>query len=184
MGQLWSTLETQEKESYQQKAAQERERVAKELDAWKAAGGVLEQPAFGGAGGGGDPNALVFPVARIRKICKLDEDVKGISKEALALITKCAELATAKLGREVVRVAQLQNRRKLLPDDVAQVCQTREQFLFLKDDIKDLVREQLQEQKEASESDKAGGKKPKAAEVANSAAAAGSKLLTAYFGGK
>jgi DNA-directed RNA polymerase I subunit RPA43 len=183
MGQLWSTLETQEKESYQQKAAQERERVAKELEAWKAAGGVLEQPAFGA--GSGDPNALVFPVARIRKICKLDEDVKGISKEGLALITKCAELATAKLGREVVRVAQLQNRRKLLPDDVAQVCQTREQFLFLKDDIKDLVREQLQEQKDAaSESDKAGGKRPKAAEVANSAAAAGSKLLTAYFGGK
>jgi DNA-directed RNA polymerase I subunit RPA43 len=34
-------------------------------------------------------------------------------------------------------VAQLQNRRKLLPDDIAQVCSTREQFLFLREDVKD-----------------------------------------------
>ena len=43
--------------------------------------------------------------------------------------------AFTKLGLESVRVARLQNRRKLLPDDVAHVCSHREQFLFLKDDL-------------------------------------------------
>lgn len=90
-----------------------------------------------------DLTTLIFPLARLRKITKLDPDVKGVSKEGLLLITKCAEMVTAKLGQESVKVAQLQNRRKLLPEDVAQVCATREQFLFLREDVKDLLREQL-----------------------------------------
>ena len=97
------------------------------------------------------------------------------------MITKCCELATAKLGKETVRVAQLQNRRKLLPEDVAQVCSSREQFLFLNDDIKDLMREQIKENKVADE-----GKaiKPNAADLAKETAAQGSKPLTSYFASK
>jgi DNA-directed RNA polymerase I subunit RPA43 len=167
MGQMWSSLPTEEKESYQEKAAQERERVSRELEAWKAAGGVLETD------NNGDGSLLIYPLGRIRKICKLDPEVRGMSKEALLLITKCAELATSKLGQETVRVAQLQNRRKLLPEDVAQVCSHREQFLFLKDDVKDLVKDMLPKQD------------PKAAQKGDAgreAAAAGSKPLTSYFG--
>lgn len=127
--------------------------------------------------GSDSKDGLVFPVARIRKICKLDPEVRGLSKEALLLVTKCAELATAKLGTEAVRVARLQNRRKLLPEDVAHVCAHREQFLFLKDDVKDLVRTMA----EALSSD---GKAPgaKKGDAARDAAAVGSKPLTAYFG--
>ena len=87
-------------------------------------------------------DGLTFPVARIRKICKLDDEVNGISKEAAVLLTKCVELVTIQLGQECVKVARMQNRRKLLPDDVAQVCSTREQFHFLREDVKDLLREQ------------------------------------------
>ena len=101
-----------------------------------------------------DLNTLIFPLARLRKITKLDPDVKGVSKEALLLITKCAEMVTAKLGQESVKVAQLQNRRKLLPEDVAQVCATREQFLFLREDVKDLLREQLLDNKRIVEKKK------------------------------
>jgi histone H3/H4 len=173
MGQMWSSLPTEEKESYQQRAAQERERIAKELEAWKAAGGVLETD-NGGDGSQKDPSALIFPLGRIRKICKLDPEVRGMSKEALLLITKCAELATSKLGQETVRVAQLQNRRKLLPEDIANVCSNREQFLFLKDDVKDLVKDQV-----VSKHDP---KAPQKGDAVREAAAAGSKPLTSYFG--
>jgi histone H3/H4 len=173
MGQLWGALSAKEKKVYQDKAAKERERVSKELEEWKAAGGIVEAEKKGGAA---DPLALDFPVARIRKICKLDPEVRGLSKEALMLVTKCAELSLQKLGAESVRVAQLQNRRKLLPDDVANVCAHREQFLFLKDDVKDLLRNMEQASTENYNSNN------KKVDGARQAAAAGSKPLTSYFG--
>ena len=108
LGQLWKSLKNEEKAVYQKQAAQERERVSREMEEWLAAGGSLNDVSDivgGNATGLKDPSALVFPMARIRKICKLDPEVRGMSKEALLLITKCAELATGKLGKESVRVA-------------------------------------------------------------------------------
>jgi histone H3/H4 len=151
-------------------AAKERERVSKDLEDYKSAGGVMEEATK-------DQSALVFPISRIRNIAKLDGEVKGMSKEAILLITKCAELQLAKLGQESVRVARLQNRRKLLPEDVAQVCASREQFLFLKEDVKDLLREQ----KEDNYNTAATSGKPKASDVAKESAAEGAKPLTSYF---
>ena len=179
MGQMWSNLPADEKETYQERAAKERDRVAKELEEWKAAGGVLEDEAIGGEGlQTKDLSNLVFPLGRIRKICKLDPEVRGVSKEALLLITKCAELATAKLGEESVRVAQLQNRRKLLPEDVAHVCSHREQFLFLKDDVKDLVKDMVSKQEPKTVT------AAKKGDAAREVAAVGSKPLTSYFAAK
>ena len=164
MGQMWSALSEEDRVVYQEQSAKERERVAQEVARYKLEGIDINAPKpF-------DPNSLIFPVARIRKICKLDQEVNGISKEAAMLITKCAELALIKLGQECVKVAQLQNRRKLMPEDVAQVCDSREQFLFLREDVKDLVRDQ-----------KKGAEKPK---QAPSAAAANTKPMTAFFGAK
>jgi hypothetical protein len=90
-------------------------------------------------------------------------------------------------GVETVRVAQIQNRRKLLPEDVAQVCQSREPFYFLREDILDLAREQKHAQTAAA----AGAAKSAAADgnnnnnikhnANNSKAAIGTKPLTAYF---
>eukprot|EP00546_Thalassionema_frauenfeldii_P014820 CAMPEP_0178907442 /NCGR_PEP_ID=MMETSP0786-20121207/7375_1 /TAXON_ID=186022 /ORGANISM="Thalassionema frauenfeldii, Strain CCMP 1798" /LENGTH=331 /DNA_ID=CAMNT_0020579245 /DNA_START=57 /DNA_END=1052 /DNA_ORIENTATION=- len=162
LGQLWQTLSEEDRAVYQEKAAEERERVAQELAKYNLDGIEIPKPTT-------DPNSLIFPVARIRKICKLDQDVSNLSKEATMLITKCAELATIHLGLESMKVAQLQNRRKLLPEDVAQVCATREQFLFLREDVKDLVREQ----KVANQSNKASGGSSSLA-----AAATNSKPLT------
>lgn len=173
LGQMWGAMSPEEKKVYQEKAAKERERVSQELEAWKAAGGKLDIETKGGPK---DPLALDFPVARIRKICKLDPEVRGLSKEGLVMVTKCAEMFLQKLGTESVRVAQLQNRRKLLPEDVAQVCSHREQFLFLKDDVKDLLKDM---EATASDDKRTGAQK---VDAARQAAAAGSKPLTSYFG--
>ena len=99
---------------------EERERVARDLADWKAATGLDKLPPLE-SNTASDPDSITttLPVARIRKICKLDPEVKGFCKEAILLIIKCAELATIKLGKETVTVAQLQNRRKLLPEHVA-----------------------------------------------------------------
>lgn len=150
IGQLWSTLSPEDKKIYQEKATAEREQVTKDLEAWIAAGGVIDDPMNNTTAEQQthkwDPNTLIFPAARIRKICKLDPDVKNLSKEALLLVCKATELALSQLGRESVKVAQIQNRRKLIPDDVAQVCATREPFLFLREDIQDLARAAAQQQ--------------------------------------
>jgi DNA-directed RNA polymerase I subunit RPA43 len=142
LGQIWGAMSDDEKLPYQQTAAAEREQVLAAMEAWKAAGGVVDDPDSSHAKAAAE-GALDYPVARIRKICKLDPDVKGLSKEALLMVTKAAELLTAKLGKECVKSAAIQNRRKLLPDDVAQVCSAREQFLFLREDIQDLHKQQV-----------------------------------------
>ena len=88
-------------------------------------------------------NSLIFPVARISKIAKLDPDVNAISKEAMQLIVKSAELFLSKAGKETVKIASMHNRRTLSSDDIKHVCQHRNEFIFLKDDIKDITKELL-----------------------------------------
>jgi histone H3/H4 len=180
LGQLWATLSPEEKQVYQNKAAEERERLAKEIQAWKDAGGVVPEPSSASLRASTD--SLIFPAARIRKIAKLDPEVKGLSKEALQLVCKASELFCSKLGKESVQTAQMQNRRKLLPDDVAQVCATREAFLFLRDDVRDLV----QAQAVAAETTSAAAATTTTTKktTTGSSATTGSKPLTSYFAPK
>jgi len=174
LGQLWATLSDEEKQVYHQKAAAERTKVQAELQALQAAG-LVPEPATASSAPL-DPNALVFPVARVRKIAKLDPEIRGLSKEGLMAITKAAECVLAKLGRESVTVANMQNRRKLLPEDIVMVCQTRPAFSFLKDDLQDLVAQQQEEHVKSTKSASgAGGTKRK--DDANSQ----SNKLTTYF---
>ncbi|KAG7353151.1 HMG high mobility group box-containing protein [Nitzschia inconspicua] len=196
LGQQWAQIAQQEKEVYQQKAAKEREQVAAQLEEYNKAlqkAGLQVEDLIDYDGktkknnGPKDPLEMVFPVARIRKIAKLDPEVKNLSKEALQLVVKCAELFTAKLGQETTGVARMQNRRTLLPQDVAHVCRHRDPFLFLKDDIQDLVVAQQQHAKDQQQEDENAegattSKAPSKKDALREAAASGSKPLTAYFG--
>lgn len=182
-----------DKRPYEERAAKEREEVAAQVEAYRKA---LEDAGIrldeimadenGSTIGPKDPLDLVLPVGRIRKIVKLDPEVKNMSKEALHLVVKCTELFTAKLGQETTGVARMQNRRTLLPQDVAHVCRHRDPFLFLKDDIRDLLvaqqesKEQQKQQQEEKEHNEL--KQLSKQEAAKESAAAGSKPLTAYFG--
>jgi len=172
LGHAWGSLGDEERAKYQLLAAEERARVAKELEEYKALYGDI---AIEDGPGSGKNDGLVMPVARIRKICKLDPQVRGISKEATLLVTKCTELCLEKLGKETVKVARLSNRRKLLPEDVAQVCSSREQYLFLREDLKDILQQQVLEAAQKKESQQKS--------AAAGALGSNSKPLTAYFGG-
>uniref|UniRef100_A0A7R9ZLX8 HMG box domain-containing protein n=1 Tax=Craspedostauros australis TaxID=1486917 RepID=A0A7R9ZLX8_9STRA len=126
------------------------------------------------------PQATVeYPVARVKRICKLDPDVRGLSKEALFLVSKCAELFTVQLGSEAVKVARMQNRRTIASDDLATVCATREPYQFLKDDVRDLIREQRERAQAQAQS------KRKASEMdAANAGADVKNTIKSYFGSK
>jgi histone H3/H4 len=159
-GALWAALEQDQKDVYEDQAAQERKLYLKDKQRLINAGCWPESSSNdvsgGGAAGAGeyDEEAILFPVGRIRKICKLDSDVKGMSKEATLLVAKATELFAVKLGSEVVTMAQMSNRRKLLPDDVVEVCSLRERFMFLKDDLVDLRNEQKEIEKKEKENEK------------------------------
>jgi DNA-directed RNA polymerase I subunit RPA43 len=172
---------------YETKAAEERLRVSRDMKRLVDAG--LWPESSGGNSGtnadgetNNDDDAILFPVARIRKICKLDPDVKGISKESALLITKATELFCAKLGKECVIMAQMQNRRKLLPEDVVEVCSMKEAFMFLRSDLIDLRKAQIEEThlKEKEIGKEHGGSGGDAA--AEEGGTAKSNTLDSYFG--
>ena len=144
IGQKWGALGEEEKSKYHARAAEEKGRL-KEAGLLLLPGRSSEEANQAGSA----VADLQFPVGRIKKICRLDPDVKGISREASLLIAKCAEQFTNGLGQEVFKVAHLLNRCKLLSQDVADVCSTRENFLFLREDMADLLREQKKAAKEA-----------------------------------
>ena len=197
IGAKWQSISDKEKDRFKAMAAAEKEGVVAALAAYQERFGDalrrLEQQEDTNAASSMETDDLVFPVARIRKIAKLDPEVKSLSKEALQLVVKSAELVLAKLGRESTKVARIQNRRTLLPDDVAQVCSHQEAFRFLKDDIRDLTKvlaaqkEQTKHHHKAVVSADAGAGAASATtvtkkEAARVAAAMGSKPLTSYFG--
>lgn len=174
LGQLWNALPEEERKVYQEKAAEERTRVQAELKALQDAGVLPDTATAASAGTNNtDPTALVFPLGRVRKICKLDPDVRVLQPAAISLITKAAEMFLVKFGQEAVNVASVQNRRKLLPEDLAMVSQNKEAFHFLKDDLQDLVAQQAAQQQYQSAT--AAGSKRKAE------APSQSNKLTSYF---
>lgn len=178
IGAKWQTLNDTEKDKFKQLALQEKEATAKALQEYQEKYGSLLESTATSNSNSADSNDLVFPVARIRKIAKLDPEVKTLSKEALQLVVKSAELALAKLGHESVKVARLENRRTLMASDVAHVCSHREAFRFLKDDIKDLTKALLEQKNANHEADNTKSSKNQAM----AEAASGTKPLTSYFG--
>eukprot|EP00536_Pseudo-nitzschia_multiseries_P007044 jgi/Psemu1/286854/fgenesh1_pg.157_\ len=196
IGARWKSIPQSEKERFQALAAREKEVARSELEAYRALyGDQALDDAHAHADNNDDHEGdLVFPVARIRKIAKLDPEVKTLSKEALQLVVKSTEMALAKLGAECVKVARIQNRRTLLPEDVAHVCAHRDVFGFLRDDIKDLalaLAERKNNDGSSSSSSAAAGASGSGSgsggsnnknEKARREAATGSKPLTSYFG--
>jgi DNA-directed RNA polymerase I subunit RPA43 len=168
-------LSREEKEVYQLKAAEEREEVSKALQQLKESGQLnLDVGGVDGDNKEGE-HGLVLPVARVRKICRLDPEVRGISKEATLLVAKAAEMFTHKLAKETMVIAQMQNRRKCFPEDVVEVCSLKDPYQFLRDDIKDLFREQkaLEKKNAPTSKDKVESKHP---------SVQGTKSITSYFG--
>ncbi len=185
MGQLWKDLDPDAKQVYMDKSLLEKERYLEDqrLFLEQNPGANTSNSNDANANGIGDPMSLVYPVARIRKISRLDPEVKGMSKEATFVITKAAELFTERFGNETNSMAQMQKRRKILNQDLVDVVNLKEPFFFLKEDLLDLVKLQ---QKQASEDSKSGKGKKSGSVLSEKAAkaVANTRPLTSFFKSK
>eukprot|EP01134_Creolimax_fragrantissima_P001915 CFRG1915T1 len=92
-----------------------------------------------------DFKTAILPLARIKKIMKLDEDVKMISAEALILFSKALEIFIRELGMRSWGHTEENKRRTLQRNDIAMAVSRNDTFDFLidivpRDDIKSTKR--------------------------------------------
>ncbi|XP_065076369.1 nuclear transcription factor Y subunit gamma [Ochlerotatus camptorhynchus] len=80
-----------------------------------------------------EPGNQVLPLARIKKIMKLDEDVKMISAEAPLLFAKAAEIFIQELTLRAWLHTEDNKRRTLQRSDIAMAIAKYDQFDFLID---------------------------------------------------
>ena len=125
LSEKWRALDDAGKQKYVDIAAADKERYEREKkDAPEPAPKKPTAPI--------DPYETVIPVARVKKICKLDPDVKSVSKEATAVISKAAELFIAQLARETHLAAS--GKKMIRASDVANCVHERPNFAFLRVD--------------------------------------------------
>lgn len=88
-----------------------------------------------------DFKTVILPLARIKKIMKLDDDVKMISAEALILFSKALEIFIRELSMRAWAHTEENKRRTLQRNDIAMAVSRNDTFDFLidivpRDDIK------------------------------------------------
>lgn len=98
--------------------------------------------------GPNDFKSQELPLARIKKIMKLDEDVKMISAEAPVLFAKAAELFITELSLRAWVHTEDNKRRTLQRNDIAMAITKYDQFDFLIDIV---PREELKPPKRSDE---------------------------------
>lgn len=152
IGELWSNLSNDEKEVYHAKARAEKEQYEKHYNALLNAGispssSKNDSKNKTSSKNNINDNDFVFPVSRIRKICRLDPDVKGMSKESTVLITKAAEYFLEKMASDTWSMTKMHQKRTIHAQDVLDICSLKEMFFFLREDIKDLIQEQKDDKK-------------------------------------
>jgi histone H3/H4 len=180
IGAKWKELDEESKVVYVEQANKAKEAYLKQLALFKKHHPNAVQDSESKKKSG-DELELTFPLARIRKIARLDPEVNGISKEAATLLTYAAELFTEKMGQEAFSMAQIQKRRKLILQDVVDVTSMKDKFHFLKEDMNDFVK-----QYKAKELEENGGngnlvKKQKVMSEKALSAVSNTKPLTSFF---
>ena len=120
----WRELRHEQKQPFIDSADKDKARYAEQLKvaaAESAALGEAEGPEADAARAARDEaasNETIFPLARIKKVMKLDPDVKNMSAEAVKLMAKAAELFVGHLGSLTAAVAEGQHRRTVKEEDL------------------------------------------------------------------
>ena len=157
IGELWSALSIEEKEGYHEKAKKEKEVYKKHYNALIKAGvspsSIMSSnsPQTTSNSEQKNENDMIFPLSRIRKICRLDPEVKGMSKESTILVTKALECFLGRMANDAWSMAKMHQKRTIHAQDVLDTCSLKETFFFLRDDIKDLIHEQKEDKKRKRE---------------------------------
>lgn len=78
---------------------------------------------------------LIFPLARVRKVVKMDPEVRNVSKEGAVALTKASELFLAYLAERSRAYASLRGGRSIQLDDLLQAIHSQQDLSFLTDDF-------------------------------------------------
>ena len=122
LGQRWKALDGDAKARYNEMAAADKRRYDAEK---KERGGDVPKPAKKDA----EPHETIIPVARVKKICRADPEVRSMAKEATVVMAKAAEIFVQNLAVATHAVAST---RTLRADHVAQAVRDRPDFAFLR----------------------------------------------------
>lgn len=108
---------------------------------------------------------LIFPLARIKRIVKYDEEVKAVNKDALLLITKATELFVGRMAVKTASTTAQRGGRTIKLNDVLQTIHTNDFMDFLQMDFpKPMIEKKANK---ASSDSNSASSKAKAAPVAN-----------------
>eukprot|EP00741_Cyanophora_paradoxa_P003276 tig00000691_g3184.t1 len=82
-----------------------------------------------------DEKKATLPLARIKRIMKMDGDVKQVSQEAYALVGKATELFLERFARAAFENTQSEKRKTIAYKDLSQVVKQTDEMEFLFDII-------------------------------------------------
>ena len=101
----WRELDETERSRYATLASDDKERYQREFKE-QLAQGISEAELKGISSVNKELSVFetVIPIGRVRRTCKLDPDVKNISKEATVLVAKATEFFLAKIAEESFKV--------------------------------------------------------------------------------
>ena len=166
MGQMWKSADPASVEPYRAQAEADKSRYEAEKAAQEAEFGVLDKTKSSAADQIGD-GETVFPLARVKKMCLLDPEVKRMSRDAVALTAKATEFFLEYIALESGKISQLYSKKQVRLSDLADTIHHRQSLVWLREDFP--VEQMYAKHNNAD--------KAKPAEVATGAGA-----ITSFFG--
>ena len=157
MSEEFKSLSAEKRAELSEKCDKDKERFKNELLAKGVDPSQVIAKPRGGAGGGGggrQPGAAAatvrrasstgpeelglveFPLSKIKKIMKLDPEVKQVGGDAIVSMARCAELFLASLANKSLEVAQDRGTKTISLVDVIHAVQGHECFEFLRLDLR------------------------------------------------
>ena len=138
LGKMWGELGDADKAQFTDKASTAKALYVEKIKEWKkemaefvAKGGVPTSTNVDNS----DPRLPVMPLARIKKIMKMDPDVHNMSKEALFLMTKMTDLFLEHLGEASIKQAHGQKRKSVRVEDINSAIRATSSARFLEADF-------------------------------------------------
>mmetsp|Transcript_298 Transcript_298/g.355 ORF Transcript_298/g.355 Transcript_298/m.355 type:complete len:350 (+) Transcript_298:125-1174(+) len=136
LGEKYRGISIEEKERLEGLAKAEKERYNREIQAAKANDLLSGEDLHSSSSSSGAATTeLSLPLGRVRKIVKLDNEVKAVNKEALVAIAKATELFIAYMGIRCTQTATQRGVRTVKDQDLVQTIHSLETMSFLRLDF-------------------------------------------------
>ena len=141
----WRALDEATRGEFEKRARDAKAMYAEELEAWKARGGGTgagdcgEGEGAGGKADGGPPGSVLLPLARVKKMCKADPEVKNLSGDAVNLTAKATELFIAYIAEHAALAALKAKRRTVRAADLATAIRKQDHLGLFLEDIADEI---------------------------------------------